>query len=196
MKSLRLAVVLAASLVFGAMAGPDIVRVAAEGTESPAPVPAVSPDETPAVEPTAEPSSEPTVEPTPEPTAEPTPGEVVDPPAPEPSADPQEPAQEPEADAVHGAVVSLVAGCAPKGHDPRFAGLVVKNHGGFVSAAARGGTAEVAGSVFDLSTVAGAQAFCSALDELSVDSAGVESPKVAKKAARNREHKHGARAPR
>lgn len=181
MKSLRLAAVLAASLVFGAVAGPDIVRVAAEGTEAPAPDPSVAPEESPAVEPVVDPS------------AEPSPGgeESVDPPAeepaPEPSVEPSDDPQESEGEEVanHGAIVRLVANCAPRGKDSRFASLAAKNHGGFVSAAARGGTAEVAGSVVDLSTIEGARALCAALEGAAGASAGEDSTKAAKKAARD-----------
>ena len=59
-----------------------------------------------------------------------------------------------------------------------------------MSAAARGGTAEVAGSVIDLSTIEGARALCAALEGVAGASAGEDSSKAAKKAAHHHKVKH------
>lgn len=68
----------------------------------------------------------------------------------------------------HGAIVSTVAHCAPKGKEAREAGL--PNHGYFVSAAARGEVVEfeAGGEAHsaDLSSQEGADAFCVLADEL------------------------------
>lgn len=68
----------------------------------------------------------------------------------------------------HGAVVSTVAKCAPNGKEARAAGL--PNHGVFVSAAAKGEAVEfeVDGEAHsaDLSSQAGADAFCALAEEL------------------------------
>lgn len=68
----------------------------------------------------------------------------------------------------HGAVVSTVAQCAPKGWEARAAGL--PNHGFFVSAAAKGEAVEFEADgqahSADLSSQGGADAFCALAEEL------------------------------
>lgn len=65
----------------------------------------------------------------------------------------------------HGAIVSTVAHCAPRGKDPLLAvDGAPQHHGGYVSAAAHGDTLTTPWGTFDLSTQAGADALCAALD--------------------------------
>lgn len=84
------------------------------------------------------------------------------------SDDEDEQQRDDEVDDTHGGLVSTVAGCAPSGRAARDAGL--PNHGTFVRAAAQGTTIEfdVDGvrHTADLSTPAGAEAFCSLAEQL------------------------------
>jgi hypothetical protein len=59
------------------------------------------------------------------------------------------------------AIVTVVAHCAPRGHDALVA--TWGNHGAAVSAAAKGDTLSTPGGSFDLSTPAGAAAYCAAV---------------------------------
>jgi hypothetical protein len=132
----------------------------------PTPEPTVVPTETPSVEPTAVPTESVSVEPTvvPTPCVEPSESPSVEPTeseAPE-SAAPESETPESEAPDGHGLVVSTVAHCAPKGHDPLLADGA--NHGTFVRAAAHGESVETPWGTFDLSSQAGADAFCAAID--------------------------------
>ena len=81
---------------------------------------------------------------------------------------------EDDGDAAHGALVSTVAECAPRGRDAREAGL--PNHGFFVRAAAHGEDVEFEADgethVAALSTQEGADAFCAlAADLMTADAA-------------------------
>jgi hypothetical protein len=60
----------------------------------------------------------------------------------------------------HGALVSQVAKCAPRGAEAKEAGN--GSHGSFVKAAAHGSSATVGEDEFDTSTTEGAQALCDA----------------------------------
>jgi hypothetical protein len=64
----------------------------------------------------------------------------------------------------HGHLVSTVARCAPRGPDVET-DWGLRNHGAFVSAAATGGTLEVDGESYDLSTMDGADALCERIAE-------------------------------
>lgn len=76
-----------------------------------------------------------------------------------PSEDPDnEPAPE-DGQLSHGALVSTVARCAPRGPEAREL-FEQRNHGAFVAAAAQGRELEVLGETFDLSSPEGVEALC------------------------------------
>jgi hypothetical protein len=136
----------------------------ASATEQPVVVPAEpsEPAESEAPDPSEAPESEaPDCEASATPTVEPSESEV-----PEPSDAPESEAPEPSESAdAHGAVVSTVAHCAPKGHDPLLdVDGAPGSHGAFVSAAAHGTSLTTPWGTFDLSTQAGADALCAAVD--------------------------------
>lgn len=90
--------------------------------------------------------------------------------------EPDELVEDDEAGADHGAIVSTVAACAPRGREARDAGL--PNHGYFVSAAARGesvtwtlvdDTGAETVLEADLTTLDGATAFCAAVTSGDTD---------------------------
>ncbi|HVE62274.1 MAG TPA: hypothetical protein VNB94_00535 [Mycobacteriales bacterium] len=64
-----------------------------------------------------------------------------------------------------GSLVSRVAACSPRGKDPLFAKTgAATNHGHFVRAAAHADTLALPFGSFDLSTAAGVESLCAALD--------------------------------
>ena len=180
----------------------------------------VTPTASPSVEPSVEPSIEPSVEPSVDPSAEATPSEPVEPSV-EPSGSPNEApseqpaeecAEEPEAtpsvsespeaeteaaDGEHGQIVSTVAQCAPKGQDPLLdAEGAPARHGDYVKVAAHGDTLTTPWGAFDLSTQAGADDLCAALEAaraaLPEVTASTEKSKGKKaKAERDRSGKGG-----
>lgn len=103
----------------------------------------------------------------PKPSKSPEAEESEAPESPEPTEAPEspEPADSASPDDGHGAIVSTVAHCAPHGTDPLLSvDGAPANHGGYVSVAAQGGSLTTPWGTFDLSTQAGADALCSALD--------------------------------
>lgn len=152
-------------------------------TESLTSCTSTEPTSTPSVEPTAvasepvEPTAVPTesLEPTAEPSVEPSESEAPDEecesaaPTATPSASASESPEASEApeseDPGHGEIVSTVAHCAPKGKDPLLAVEgAPANHGAFVQAAAHGDSLATPWGTFDLSSQAGADALCAAVD--------------------------------
>ena len=134
-----------------ASADPD-----ATASSEPSVEPSADVSEAPSVDPSAEPSVEPSLEASVEPTAAPEDCAEATPAA---SGSPE--AEAADADGEHGAIVSTVAQCSPKGKDPLLdvAGAPA-NHGGYVKAAAHGDTLTTPWGGFDLSTQAGADALC------------------------------------
>ena len=106
-----------------------------------------------------------------------------------PSAEPSKAETEAE-DGEHGKVVSTVAKCAPHGKDPLFetAGEELRNHGAFVKAAAHGDTLTTPWGTFDLSTQAGADALCAAIDLARADLAA-DAEKADKGKAKSKDGK-------
>jgi hypothetical protein len=66
--------------------------------------------------------------------------------------------------------VSTVAHCAPRGQE-RLDGFDLPNLGAYVSTAARGEVLSVEAGEFDLSTLAGAEQLCGAIDQARADAA-------------------------
>lgn len=65
----------------------------------------------------------------------------------------------------HGLIVSTVSKCSPRGKDPLFAATApLTHHGSFVKAAAHGDTLALPFGSYDLSTLAGAESLCAALE--------------------------------
>jgi hypothetical protein len=133
------------------------VEPTAVATESVEPTESVAPSET------AAPSESPSVEPTEDcatPSASATPT-VTESESPEPSESPE---AENEDGGAHGKIVSTVAQCAPHGQDPLLSVEgAPSNHGGYISAAAKGESLTTPWGAFDLSTQAGADSLCAAL---------------------------------
>jgi hypothetical protein len=176
-------------------AEPSVVpteTVSAEPTET-VPVETATVEES--AEPSVEPSAEPSVDPSDEPVETAVPTESVAPTetesaaptaapedcvtpepveaTPTPSATPE--TEAPEAEDAHGAIVSTVAKCAPKGKDPLLdAEGAPANHGGYVKVAAHGDSLTTPWGTFDLSTQAGADALCAALDAARAELPAVE----------------------
>ncbi|MCA1823540.1 MAG: hypothetical protein ABR520_02740 [Mycobacteriales bacterium] len=82
--------------------------------------------------------------------------------------------------AEHAAVVAAVAKCAPRGGDPLelVVGDVLRTHGAFTTAAARGQTLVTPFGSFDLSSAAGADALCDALDAARAALPSAEKPRT------------------
>jgi hypothetical protein len=71
---------------------------------------------------------------------------------------------------LHGEIVSTVAHCAPRGQE-RVEGFDLPNLGAYASTAARGEVLSVEAGDFDLSTLAGAEELCSAIEQARADDA-------------------------
>lgn len=137
MKSFRLMLFLAGGLVAAALLGPGAGMLVGDQSGNDPVVTEPTPSETPVVE-------------------ESTP----------PAEDEEEAGTEGDEAGSHGALVSRVAHCAPRGKDPLFEQLDQDTHGDFVRAAAHGDTISVGGESYDLSTEQGVEDLCDALDEM------------------------------
>ncbi len=119
------------------------------------------------------------------------------PPGSSPSAAPS-PAGSEESDAEageHGTIVSTVARCAPHGKDVLLAVEGAPgSHGSYVRAAAHGDSLTTPWGTFDLSTLAGAEQLCAALDAARATSSPAPEAKEAKHATKQHEKK--AKSPR
>jgi hypothetical protein len=175
--------------------------VAASSCETASATPSVEPSVEPTVEPSVEQSAVETAAPgeSVEPTATEAPAESAsagptvapttdcESATPEVSAEPSE-SESPEAEKSeaadggdHGLIVSTVAKCAPHGKDERLAVEGAPgNHGAYVNAAAHGDSVTTPWGTFDLSTKAGADALCAALDAAAPTAAPEKTAKHGK----------------